>query len=326
MPAPPWQQGSPCRWPRRAFGCVPNSSEAESGSQWKIVFGQSGSTPATLAWRYNGRDIVQPRARRRAAIVAIAIAVSLIAAIGYRKWQTAPLSHVDVYDGFEAGKLSAIWDTDRFERGAVTTQSEMVRAGHGAAKVVVRSRDKFEAGFNGNADSERAELRENSKLISQENRTYEYSFSMFIPLDFPIVPTRLVIAQWKQDCDGHAPCSDDSPVVALRYISGVLRITHQAGRRREVLFQTAEELRGKWIDFRFQIRFTPHESGMLRAWLNGRPVVDYQGANAYPENAATGYANPSRFYFKMGLYRDVMAEPMTIYIDEYRKTELPGGS
>jgi len=26
----------------------------------------------------------------------------------------------------------------------------------------------------------------------------------------------------------------------------------------------------------------------------------------------------------MGLYRDLMAEPMTIYIDEYRKKELPG--
>jgi hypothetical protein len=27
----------------------------------------------------------------------------------------------------------------------------------------------------------------------------------------------------------------------------------------------------------------------------------------------------------MGLYRDLMAEPMTIYIDEYRKKELPDG-
>jgi len=249
-----------------------------------------------------------------------------MASIGYRKWASVPLSHVDVYDGFETGKLSRIWDTDRFEHGAVTMQSEIVRAGRGAAKVVVRSRDKFEAGINGGADSERAELLEASKLFSKENRTYEYTFSMLIPLDFPVVPTRLVIAQWKQDCDGHAPCSDDSPVVALRYTSGVLRITHQIDRHRVVLFQTDEDLRGKWTDFRFQIRFTPHEGGLLRAWLNGRQVVDYQGVTAYPESAATGYANPSIFYFKMGLYRDVMPQPMTIYIDEYRKTDLPGGS
>jgi len=268
---------------------------------------------------------LQPITRRRTAILAIGFATGLIASIGYLKWARTPLDHVDVYDGFETGKLSRIWDTHRFERGAVTMQSEIVRAGHGAAKVVVHSRDKFEAGINGNNNSERAELLEASKLVSRENRTYEYSFSMFIPPDFPIVPTRLVLAQWKQDCDGHAPCSDDSPVVAVRYTSGVLQITHQVGRHRVALFQTGENLRGKWTDFRFRIRFTPHEGGLLQAWLNGRQVVDYQGVNAYPETAATGYASPSLFYFKMGLYRDVMAEPMTIYIDEYRKTELAGG-
>jgi hypothetical protein len=250
----------------------------------------------------------------------------VLAFIVYRHRESAPVSRVDVYDGFEARELSEIWDTDRFARGAVTMQSEIVRAGRGAAKLVVHSRDKFEAGINGNKDSERAELLEAGKLVSKENRTYEYSFSMWIPADFPIVPTRLVIAQWKQDCDGHANCSDDSPIVAVRYTSGVLQITHQTGRHRTPLFETQESLRGKWTDFRFQIRFSSQPTGRLQAWLNGTRVVDYTGVNAYPENAATGYSSPSRFYFKMGLYRDVMAEPMTIYIDEYRKRQLPDGS
>jgi hypothetical protein len=66
-------------------------------------------------------------------------------------------------------------------------------------------------------------------MVSKEDMTYEYSFSDFIPSDFPIVPIRLVIAQWKQDCSGNAPCDNDSPVVAVRYVSGVLRITRQTG-------------------------------------------------------------------------------------------------
>ena len=133
------------------------------------------------------------------------IAAGLIASLGYRKWARA--SHVDVYDGFETGRLSRIWDTGRFEPGAVTMQSEIVRAGHGAAKVVVHSRDKFEAGIDGDADSERAELMEADRLISKENRTYEYSFSMFIPLDFPVVPTRLVVAHGNRIATAmpHAP-------------------------------------------------------------------------------------------------------------------------
>jgi hypothetical protein len=53
-----------------------------------------------------------------------------IASFAYRHWTNAPLSHMDVYDGFETQKLSRLWDTDRFERGAVTMQSQIVRAGH----------------------------------------------------------------------------------------------------------------------------------------------------------------------------------------------------
>jgi len=236
------------------------------------------------------------------------------------------VANIDVYDGFEGSGLSRIWSTDRFEAGAVSMQSEIVHAGHGAVKIVVHSRDKFEAGVNGNKDTERAELKETDKLMSLEGRAYEYSFSMFLPADFPIVPTRLVIAQWKQDCQGHGPCSDDSPVVALRYVAGEFQITQQTSRYRMVPFETNEELRGHWNDFRLQIRFSPYANGLLRAWMNGVMVVDTRGATAYPENPTTGYDSPGRFYFKMGLYRDVMEQPMTIYIDEYRKRELATSS
>src|ERR1017187_831 len=222
---------------------------------------------------------------------------------------TAPA--IDVYDGFETAGLSKVWDTDRFEPGA--------------AKITVRPRDKFEAGIKGSKDSERDELLEAKKLTSKEDVAYEQSFSMFIPTNFPIVPVRLVIAQWKQNCGGNDNCSDDSPVVAIRYVSGVLKITHQIGLHQTTLFETKAEMRNQWLDFKFQIRFSTNETGRIKAWLGDKQVVDYTGVNAYPENDQTGYTHPSRFYFKRGLYRDLMAEPMTIYIDEYRKKELPDG-
>jgi hypothetical protein len=230
---------------------------------------------------------------------------------------------VEVYDGFETPTLSGVWETDRMERRSLTMQSEIVRAGHSAAKIVLRSRDTFEAGVNGSKDTERDELREASRLVSKEGVTYEFAFSQYLPPNFPILATRLVLAQWKQACNGHAPCDDDSPVVALRFSSGVFQITLQTGKHREPVFETRDEIRGRWIDYRFQIRFTPTNKGFLRAWRNGTQVVNYQGPTAYPENEATGYDNPSRFYFKMGLYRDLMPEPMTLYLDEYRKRQLP---
>ena len=233
-----------------------------------------------------------------------------------------PREELNVYDGFEGPTLSKIWDTSRCAPGALEIETNIVRAGHGALKVTVHSGDRFEAGINGKHDSERDELGEGSKkLVSRENAAYEYSFSDFIPTNFPIVPTRLVIAQWKQYCPEKGNCSDNSPVVALRYVSGKLFITRQVGHIRE-LFETTEDLRGKWTDFRFQMRFATNDTGRIRVWINRQTGCGLHGATAYPENGTTSYPHPSWFYFKMGLYRNVMPEPMTIYIDEYRKRQL----
>jgi len=229
---------------------------------------------------------------------------------------------IDVYDGFEMTGLSKLWETSRFESGAVEMQTNIVRAGRSAAKVVVHSRDEFESGTNGNSDSERAELMESRKLVSRENEAYEFSFSIFFPTNFPIVPTRLVIAQWKQYCPA-GNCSDDSPVLAVRYISGELYITQDLDKKHLILFRAKDEFRNHWLDFRFQVRFAPNENGRVKAWLGEKPLLDYRGVTANPENVATGYPSPGYFYFKMGLYRNVMPEPWTIYIDEYRKKQLP---
>lgn len=249
---------------------------------------------------------------------AAAVLLPLCAAIGCTQ---AP---INVHDGFETPTLSKLWDTDRFVPGAIEMQSAIVRAGHGAVKISIHPNDKFEAGINGNADSERDELLETQNLTSKEDVPYEFSWSMFLPPDFPIVPVRLVVAQWKQYCNGDGkPCSDDSPVLAVRYIGGVLLITQDLDHRPIILYQQKRDLRGHWLDLRFQARFTPRSTGRIRAWLDNQQVVDYTGVTANPETTATGYPSPSYFYFKMGLYRNVMPQPMTIYIDEYRKQQLP---
>jgi hypothetical protein len=246
----------------------------------------------------------------------------LSAGISHAQNTNAP-PRIDVHDDFETSELSKFWSTDVFKPGAVTSETDLVRAGQRAVKITLRAKDIFEAGQNGDSDSERDELMEARKLVSKENETYEYSFSMFFPADFPITPTRLVIAQWKQYCANGGNCSDDSPVLAIRYISGEIRITQDLDRKFVVLYREKNEFRGRWLDFKFRVRFSANANGRINAWLGDKQIVEYKGITADSENAATGYPNPSRFYFKMGLYRDVMAEPMTVYIDEYRKKQLP---
>jgi hypothetical protein len=242
--------------------------------------------------------------------------------LGTASAQRAQSGAKEIYDGFEEPSLNNVWETRRFVEGAVHLQGTVVRAGRGAAEITVRAGDKFEAGIEGKSDSERAELLESRALISKTHTTYEYAFSMFFPQTFPVVPTRLVIAQWKQHCPEGQACSDDSPVLAIRYISGALRITQDIGKKFIVLWEEKSEFRGRWLDFRVQVRFSPETDGLVNAWLGDRKLVSFRGVTANASNESTGYPVPAYFYFKMGLYRNVMAEPMTVYIDEYRKRIL----
>src|SRR5579864_6335328 len=112
---------------------------------------------------------------------------------------------INVYDGFESPTLSDVWEATRTVPGAVTLQSEVVRAGHGAVRVDLHAGDRFSKGKDGDPDNERDEIGEAKRLISSEDRLYEYSWSMYLPADFPIVPVRLVVAQWKQQCVSGVP-------------------------------------------------------------------------------------------------------------------------
>jgi hypothetical protein len=115
-------------------------------------------------------------------------------------------------------------------------------------------------------------------------------------------------------------------VLAVRYIGGVLRITQDIDHHFNVLYEEKRDLRGHWLDLRFQVRFTPQPTGRVKAWLRQggveKQVVDFTGPTADTESPATGYLTRGYFFFKMGLYRNVMPQPMTIYLDEYRKKQL----
>jgi hypothetical protein len=229
-------------------------------------------------------------------------------------------TQVDVYDNFESSALRNIWSSSRMVATSFEVQSKIVREGKGAAKITLRTGDVVEPGNDSSLASERDELEEADYLVCREGIKYEYQFSLFLPDSFPIVPTRLIIAQWKEKCP-HRLCSDDSPVLAIRYQSGKLFITltTDSGRRR--LYELTDEIRNRWLDFKFQVRFSNQGNGEIEAFLNGKHIIHYKGITGYTEGRDY-YAKNNTFYFKMGLYRDRMPEPMSIYIDEYRKKEI----
>ena len=224
-----------------------------------------------------------------------------------------------VYDGFESGGLSRWrWLRMRFEPGAVASEERVVRAGKRALAITVHSGDRREA-MAGSAPTERAELMETPWLFSRTGRTYVYSFSLFLPQDFPQTSERLVLAQWRQLCEAKH-CEPDRPILAVRYEDGRLQVTRQEQDEKVVLYQGAEEVRGRWLDFRFVTRFSADATGRIDATLNGAPIVSYRGTTAF--RVAHGYPRNGLVYFKTGLYRDALGEPpWTMYVDEFEKLQ-----
>jgi Polysaccharide lyase len=110
------------------------------------------------------------------------------------------------------------------------------------------------------------------------------------------------------------------PFLAIRYEDGQLQVTRQDKDEKVVLYQGSEDVRGKWMDFRFVTHFDSGAEGSVDAFLNGQEIVRYRGPTVFPPGP--GYPRGGLVYFKMGLYRDALNEPpWTIYIDEYRKDQ-----
>ncbi len=230
---------------------------------------------------------------------------------------------IHVYDGFESEELGSQWSRSRMVPNSFRVQSEIVRAGRGAGEITLHPGDRREeASDDGNA-SERDELMEAWWLLAHTGRAYRYCFTLYLPADFPVVPERLVLAQWKQLCEW-GRCRPQNPVLAIRYQDGELTVTRQDEDGKSILYSTKQEIRGRWLDFRFEMRFSRNrdgrQAGNIDGWLNGEQIVSYRGATVYQEQR--GYPARGYVYFKTGLYRDHMQQPMTIYVDEYRKDEL----
>ncbi len=222
-----------------------------------------------------------------------------------------------IRDGFESDTLNSVWSDWRFLPGAIEFQSETVHSGSKAIKITLKPGDQMEE--ERNTILERAELTD--RQISVEDSGYVYSFSMFLPPDFPVVPTRLVIAQWKQYCESRN-CQIENPVLSLHYESGEFTIELKTKPKKAVLFSTEKDIRNQWLNFRFRVRFTRNSSGQIIVFLNDQEIINYSGITAYSQKY--GYTFPGYFYFKMGLYRDQCDIPMSLYIDDYFKQCLTG--
>lgn len=216
---------------------------------------------------------------------------------------------------FEDGKIPAGFVVKAPKPYSITVQKEIVRNGKYAARFELRKGDVFLS--NGIPDGFRAELKDTYRAtVGGEDW---YSFSVYLPKDFPIHGNRFVFGQWNASPDNAAEeALERSPPLSQRFINGKFRITlykepllktfPAAGKK--VIFETKDFALGRWHDFVYQIKWS-HKNGFVNAWRNGEKFLSYEGP--------IGYDDKEGPYFKFGLYRDDVPETYVAYFDDYRR-------
>ena len=236
-------------------------------------------------------------------VAGLALAGALLGgAIPAIVWPEAPLPLADDLDG----ALGAIWQLHRVRSDGLAFVTDPTGAPRRVLAITLKPGDM--AGDGGG--TERAELSEANAVHLPTGTDVWYAFSLYLPPDFPVQDRRLVIGQWKQDCGDCVAAH--SPAVANRYRGGVFAITIDTAAGRRTLFEDRAEFRGRWHRLVYRLRIVPSPDGLLRAWLDARPVVDYQGPLGFADDRDS-------VYFKIGLYRDPLGVPMTLLVAGFRR-------
>jgi hypothetical protein len=174
-------------------------------------------------------------------------------------------------------------------------------------RITVRKGDYQMKGNDGKL-TERAELTENNYLRVPTGTPMWYSFHFCFPKDFLIVDNRLVFAQWKQ-----STVLPESPFLSFRYVDGKLYFQIVYDQRRKKFFCDKKDWRGRWHKVLIYYKLDSNFHGETKAWLDDKFIADYEGR--------LGSSQPTLDpYFKMGLYRDRIEKPQTIYLSHFRRS------
>ena len=138
-----------------------------------------------------------------------------------------------------------------------------------------------------------------------------YTWSTYLPSNFPKIDKWAIIFQWHSMGEGVPP-------LAVNVEHGQLQLNHSPDGTNQNMKQLwhsgNEEINGRWHTFRAHIRFSPVPGlGFVDFWHNNRQVVSGldKGLIATERCCANqgGVLRPFPNYLKMGLYRAIERDP-----------------
>ncbi|MDP2698209.1 polysaccharide lyase [Thalassospira sp.] len=150
-------------------------------------------------------------------------------------------------------------------------------------------------GIDCGRDRERSELSERGGR-NPAGSTYWYGWSIYFPDDFRnVYPTKVALGQFHQE--GAKPAwmfqNDRGGYHLDDHVTGT------KPRYRKLIDES--DLRGTWHRIEVQAKWSRHDDGFLKIWVNGDQKVDYAGPTMTAD----------KIYFKYGVYRS--------YVSRYQK-------
>jgi len=214
------------------------------------------------------------------------------------------LKGLEIIDDFDSGQLNPRWLTRWIKPESLLITDELDPGKKPVLKITVHSGDFAMDGGDGHM-TERAEITDPEEL--KPGMDIWYGFSVYIPKDFEISNNRLVIAQWKQPPLGTSP----SPFVSWRFQEGKIigQIVNEAERLK---FKFSNIEKGVWNRLIINYMLDNNDKSHCQFIVNDEKQI-YEGK--------MGYANlpKEKIWFGMGLYRDHLPNPQTLYFDKFRR-------
>ncbi|MEM9151953.1 MAG: heparin lyase I family protein, partial [Cyanobacteria bacterium P01_F01_bin.3] len=162
---------------------------------------------------------------------------------------------------------------------------------------------------SGGGDAMRIELRYGDPFVSNKRRaevipsgstkygtTYTYELSKFIPNSWKADSQFEILMQWHQRPDGGESWGNPPMVLDASGNQIRLRTTIEkgSGKVKKTLW-SAPLKKGSWIDYKFEINWSKNSNGYVKAWQNGKQVVNYKGQTANNDKSAP--------FLKYGIYK-----------------------
>ncbi len=229
------------------------------------------------------------------------------------------------HEGFESGHpLARGLRYDVANPSRVEIVRRPVRKGKYALKLTVLPGDKAGGGKN------RAE----AKILREDGEGAEvwYGWSFMIPKDFKEHPKRAkafnMIGQWinlpdRSKGETFRTMPKLGPSIAVRYGTdkgrpGIGILYGIKGKNKRAIAGVHIE-KGSWVDLVFHIRWAQDASGFVEIWVDGKPLMPFDGRahRVFGPNMVNALPN----IFKLGLYRGKRWAANTtnsIFIDEIR--------